>query len=129
MYDRAVETTETICRFILDKNYFRKADLGVKHNAFMPAKNGEVSVYRIDGLERSELEEIGSNYVAKPRGKPLIGFANVKAEVPLANGLRGLGTKEPHSRHANITNWPGGSADKLIAIKIAEAARLELITH
>ena len=93
----------------------------------MPAKNGELSVYRIDGLERDEVITIGKRFVADLRGKTLLGFASVAAAVPMGSGLRIVGTEKPHPRHANISNWPGGSADKLIAIKIAEAAILALI--
>lgn len=110
----------------MNKKYIRN-DLSVRHNLFLPAKDGSLSVYRIDGLERSEVVAIGTKYVAEQREMLLLGCANVNASVPLENGLRILGTETPHPRHANITNWPGGSADKLIAIKLAEAATLELV--
>jgi hypothetical protein len=128
MHEQPVVATEALCRYVMDKNYFRKSDLRVKPNAFMPAKNGEVSVYRIDDLERSEIFDIGTKYVAELRRKPLLGYASVKASVPMANGLRISGTAEPHPCHANITGWPGGSADRLIAMKLAEFAQFEFVT-
>ncbi len=127
MHDKTVLADEQVCRYIMDKNYFSKKELRVKHNAFMPAKNDELSLYRIDGLDHEEVKEIGTKYVAEPRGKALLGFASVKAAVLFDNGLRITGTEKPHPRHANVSNWPGGTTNKLKAIKIAEAATLELL--
>lgn len=127
MFEQAVTETEELCRYVMDKNYFRISDLGVKPNAFMPPKGGKLSVYRIDGLTSHEVLDIGIKFVAELRGKKLLGCGNVRAAVPLANGLCIAGTEKPHPRHANISNWPGGTEDRLIAIKIAAAAKLELL--
>ena len=126
MHDLPVAADEYLSRFILDKNYFRSTDHRVKFNAFMPARDGELSVFRIDTLETCEILELGRTYVAAPRNKTLLGYASLKAEVPLGNGLRLNGTEFPHRRHANICNWPGGTENRLVAIKLAEAASLHI---
>lgn len=128
MHNEPVAADEDLCRYVMDRSSYRSSDGRVKHNAFMPAMGGDLSVYRTDKLESSEIFEIGLKFVAGPRGKELLGFATVKANVPLANGLRIIGTELPHPRHANITHWPGGTGNRLIAIKIAEAATLQLTT-
>ena len=126
MHDQPVTASENLSRFILDKSYFRSSDLRVKFNAFLPARDGELSVFRIDTLNTGDILELGRTFVAAPRNKTLLGFARLKAEIPIASGLRLDGTEFPHPRHANISNWPGGTEDRLIAMKLAESASLNL---
>ena len=127
MHEIPVSPDEPLARYILDKSYYRSSDNRIKYNAFMPAKDGDLSVYRLRDLSLNEIVGIGQDFVATPRGRPLLGFASLKAEMPLQNRLSVIGTKEPHPRHANISSWPGGTENRLIAVKLAEAATLELL--
>ena len=126
MHDQPVSAAEDLSRYILDKSYFRSGDQSVKFTAFMPARDGELSVFRTSALEIDQILELGRDFVATPRNKSLLGFARLGAESPLSNGLSVEGTEFPHNRHANIGNWPGGSENRLVAIKLAVAASLHL---
>jgi len=91
------------------------------------AKSGDVSVYRTLGLQEHEIWTIGTEFVADVRGKPLLGRADLLAGTVFAEKLSVTGTSTPHPRHANIGNWPAPERDRLLAIKLAEAATLILL--
>jgi hypothetical protein len=126
MHETPVRADEPLARYILDKSYFRSSDQSVKHSAFMPAKDGDLSVFRSKDLLPTEIAALGREFVTAPRGKPLLGFASLRAQVAIQSGLSIIGTREPHPRHANISNWPGGTENRLIAVKLAAAATLQL---
>jgi len=84
----ALSPVEPLARFILQKGYFRPSDTSVKHNAFMPNKNGETSVYRIQRLADEEVYQIGREHVASILGRPLLGRADVLTSDVLELSLR-----------------------------------------
>ena len=118
-----VDPSETLSRFILQKDWYRPSDNNVKHAAFMPnPKNGETSVFRISGISHKEVWDIGDREVAKIRSKPILGRADISASNVMAKDLKVLPT-EPPIRHANITGWPEEkSKQKLIALELAAEA-------
>jgi hypothetical protein len=94
----------------------------VKYPAFLPNKNGETSVFRISGISHKEVWDIGDREVAKIRGKPILGRADISASNVMAKDLKVL-PSEPPVRHANITGWPEEkSKQKLIALELAAEA-------
>ena len=67
-----VAASEQIARYILSKRYFSTKNRTVKYGAYLPAPDGETSVYRISGLSEEEIWEIGQEYVAKPSRRTLL---------------------------------------------------------
>lgn len=118
-----VDPSETLSRFILQKDWYRPSDNSVKHAAFMPnPKNGETSVFRISGISHKEVWDIGDREVAKIRNKPILGRADIGASNVMAKDLKVLPI-EPPIRHANITGWPEEKSKQiLIALELAAEA-------
>jgi hypothetical protein len=119
---------EPLARFIVDKNYFR-ADRSVRHSAFMPShKDGKVSVFRIFDLDLDGIWDLGNRNVAIPRGKRLLGRADIKVSDVTAVDLAVVPDDDP-PLHASITGWPeDGSKQKLLALQLAAKAILHLIS-
>lgn len=122
-----VDPTESLSRFILQKNWYSASFNRVKHAAFMPNPiNGETSVFRTSGVTNSEIWNIGDREVSIKRGKPILGRADVIASSVLSRELQII-PSEPPERHANITDWPNEkSKQKQIAIELAAEANLHL---
>lgn len=101
----------------------------VKYNAFLPSPNKETSVYRISTLTRDEIWDIGKRSVAEVRCETLRGRADIITLDVLKEDLKVKPNIERHPLHANIIGWPAIKHEqKLIAIKLAEKARLHLAT-
>lgn len=127
MYLDQLKPEEDISRYILNKSCFSSQNRRVKYSAFLPASNGETSVFRITGLLDYEIWEIGHREVAQKRGKPLLGRADISALHVLEEGLRMKPDNNP-PRHANIIGWPEEkSGQKLIAMELAANAQLHLV--
>jgi len=123
-----IAADEVLARFILDRSQLR-ADRSVKHNAFMPPPSAKLSVYRIVGLCDPEVWQLGNEYVANIRGKPLVGRAEIKALEVTNCDLSVEATTVPHPRHANIKGWKGDTEkDRLTAIKLASKAGTAKLT-
>lgn len=121
-----VSPDENLSRYILQKNHFSILHQRVKYAVFLPAPNGETSVFRISNLSDNEIWEIGDNEVAQKRGGPLLGRADISAFHVLDKNLKVIPDNNP-PRHANIVGWPEEKSEqKLIAIELAERAQLHL---
>ena len=96
MHQDHIAPEEPLARYILDKSYFRSSDATVKHNAFMPAKTGELSVFRVLGLDNFDVQKLGETYVAEPRQKQLLGVAQISVSDVVSQGLLVVGTDKPH---------------------------------
>ncbi len=85
---------------------------------------GEVLVFRIDGLRASQIWVIG-NEIADKRARTLYARSDIAARVVRMNGLDVL-PAEPPPRHANIVGWPetDKSRQMLIALQLAAVATL-----
>ncbi len=120
-----VSPSEPTSRFITQKKWIKSSTNTVRHNAFMPNKDGEVSIYRTNGLDEPQIYDIGQRYMAGILGKPLIGRAEIFVSDIMKHGLVVDIAPIPHPRHANITNW---SQDKLknraTAMELASDANL-----
>lgn len=122
-----VKPEESLSRYIMDKRQFSAQDRRVKYSAFLPARSGETSVFRIAGLLDYEIWEIGHREVAQKRGKRLLGRADISASHVLENSLKVKPDNNP-PRHANIIGWPAEKSEqKLIAMELAAEAQLYLI--
>jgi len=127
--EEEVSPSESVARFITQKTYYRPSNLTVRHNAFMPNRNGETSIYRIIDLDDAKIFAIGCRFVAHEMNKPLIGRADIVVSKILKMDLIVEPYPNPHPRHANIVNWPEDeSKHKLIALELAAEAELKLIS-
>ena len=125
--DGTVSPDEPVARFINQQAYYRKGNKTVKHNAFMPSRQGEVSIYRTDQLDESEIYEIGDKYVGVPQNKQILGYASIEVSDIEKHELSVESAPSIHPRHANIIVWPDiKSSQKMIAMEIAEEAGLHL---
>jgi len=115
-----IATSETLSRFILQKNWYRPSDSTVKYATFMPnPNNGQTSVFRIYGLSDKEVWDIGELEVAPRLVKPVLGRADIGVSNVMEKGLKIL-PSEPPKRHANIEGWPEEKSEQtLIAIELA----------
>ena len=111
----------------MQKAYFRSGNKTVKHNAYMPSRQGEVSIYRTDKLADHEIYAIGDDYVGGPCNKTILGYAEVEVSKIIKHELMVKAEPSPHPRHANITDWPDeSSAVRMIAVELAAEADLHL---
>lgn len=121
-----VSPDEYLARYILHKSHFSAQHLRVKYVVFMPAHNGETSVFRISSLSDNEIWEIGDSEVSQKRGSPLLGRADISAFHVFDKKLKVTPDNNP-PLHANIVGWPEEkSKQKLIAMELAESAQLYL---
>jgi hypothetical protein len=123
--DFFVGTNETLSRFIFSTRHFSRQPPRVKAEAFMP-NQGEVSVFRVDGLTGPQIWEIGTD-IAEKRHRNLYARGDTRAREVRQTGLD-VSPMEPPARHANIVGWPEDDKprQKLIALQLAAAATLVL---
>lgn len=116
---------EEITRYITQKAYFRPSNNTVKHNAFMPPKSNQLSIYRTTGVEPKDVWVIGDQYVAALLHQDLIAKAVLNSRIIYDCGLAIEDDPIPHERRANIIGWQTASTEtRLIAMKLAAAATL-----
>ena len=128
--EETVSPSEPTARFITQKSHFRPGDKTVRHNAYMPNRNGETSIYRTTGLTDPEIYEIGQEYVGDILGRSIKGHAEIVVSEIIKRKLAVKADPLPHPRHANIVNWPMDKAEqKIIAIELAGNALLHLMPH
>lgn len=126
--EEKISRAEPISRFIIDKSYYRSSDGTARHNAFMPSREGETSVYRTENLNDDEIFEIGRVFVAERRSKPLRGRADIQASHVFDQNLEILPQPEVHRRHCSIVDWPEDKSKiRQIAVVLAAKASLKLI--
>ena len=78
----------------------------VKPKLFEPNRNVEVSVSRTQGLERSDIIEIGIDVVHRHKtAKALYGWAMLTTALVVANGLTLQHDNDP-PLHSQILGWP-----------------------
>ena len=121
-----VNPTESLGRYLTQKNHFSRRDNAVRTLAFMPPPDSRLSVFRIDGLKLEEVWEIGQRKVINkmPEPRTLYGMADIKVSKVLELELRVEPNQLP-SRHANICGWSEDkSKQKSIAQQLAAEANL-----
>ena len=118
---------EMLARFILKKEWIRHPTdthpfTSIKHDAFFPPKDLQLSVSRHSGLSAPELNKIGLS-VAQLTQKPLLGRGDIKAHTVSKLALKAVAAPlldNPH--HAHIIGWP---VDKAARITIAQQIAAE----
>lgn len=124
--ETACRPEEVTARFILSRSHYRSSDLRAKPLAFEPSgKDRTTSVFRTVGLRDPQIWEIGSAFVAKPRGRNIHARADVSVRSVQALALV-ITPLEPPPRHALIGGWP---AEKSATMSIAQqlAAKSTLV--
>lgn len=122
-----VAASERIARYILSKRHFSASNRTVKYGAYLPAPNGETSVYRTSTLPEEEVWKIGKEHVAKPRKRTLYARGDTPVSVIMKTGLEVVPEATPHPLHANIIKWPSGKDEKKMrAVEIANEATLAI---
>jgi len=119
----SIAPEEEIARYILQSGHFKANQSRVTYSAYMPAFNGQTSVYRISGLTEPKIWEIGQQMVADKRQLPLKGRADLIASDILDENLNIEPETVTHQLHANIIGWPEKKHKRiLVAKKLAEKA-------
>jgi len=120
-----VADSEQIARYILSKRHISVTKGIVRPAAYMPAPNGEASVYRISDITEKDVWDIGREYVAGPSGRTLRARGDTSAVTISKTGLEIVPETTPHHLHANIVNWPTEKDEqKMLAVEIANEATL-----
>ena len=119
-----INPNERLSRFILHKNEFRRSNLSVKFKAFVPPKNKRLSVYRTSTLSEDKIWSIGSEFVAKPRGKTLYGRADLLARTVYALKQKVEPETSLHCLHADVIVWPDSKDDiQFLATQLAQQSK------
>ena len=111
----------------MKKKWFDKAigDGVVLAAAFVPLPDSnEVSVYRTDNLNESEIWTLGFEEL---KWNMLHGRGELKTFEVTSESLRVEPEMSEHSLHANITNWPSKDFEREnLAMKLALKAKLRI---
>lgn len=118
-----VDDSETLARFIVFSNEFRKGDKSIKPKAFMPYSRVELSVNRHRDSNEPELWTIGER-VAKDRKRSLYGRSDIVASACRVASLEVEARPLPgNPNHADVTGYPPKKEDQQsLALKLAAAA-------
>lgn len=123
-----VDPGETIARFLTRSKDFTKTTGRIKYGTYLPASDGDTSVYRVSGISNPEISDIGEKCVREPRIKKggectIYGWSEVEASVILKAKVIIDPETTPHPRHANLKSWQiDKGQQKQQAIDIANKA-------
>jgi len=115
---------EMLARFVLKKEWIRKADNTLKQDAFIPPKDLQLSVTRHAGISAEQLIETGKA-VAVETSLEYLGRADIKVGTVVKNALKAVAWPLPKNQnHAHVNGWPADKeARKTIAQELAAAAK------
>lgn len=128
-----VTRNERISRYIFKREYIPITKSRPKYGAFLPAfnkdaKRYETSVFRIEGLNKSQIFDLGK-YVENERNinssqsQSLKGYARAIVRNITKNDLQIEKETSNHRLHANIIGWPKErETRKQLAILIAKSS-------
>ncbi len=128
----AVDSTETLARFILFSNHIRAKDNSIKPDAFLPHPYKELSVMRHRDATTDEIWQVG-RAIACMRRRVLHGCGDIAANESLKKGLSlhadpilNREEQPDNPNHALVSDWPEDKAEqRLLALEIASLARLK----
>lgn len=96
-----VEDAEVTARYLVSSSWFAATTGRVKPNAYLPARDNDTSVFRIDVSHKEELWAVGMEVL---KDRPFHGAAFVETSVIRKAGLNVVAA-EPPPKHANIRGW------------------------
>lgn len=103
---KVVGREESLGRYLTQSNHFSRKHNSVRPLAFYPPPADlQLSVFRIDGLNKNQLWEIGQSCIRNRPQKTLYGVADIKVFKVQTRGLHVAPDNIP-VRHANIVGWP-----------------------
>ena len=119
---------ELLANFVVESNKFKHD--GIDHRQLMPSKtHGNTSAFRSDGLEQTEVADLGHNEVAAPRQKRgILGWAEFLARTIRAVTPLTLSSDEPPPRHAVIEGWPQQQEQRR-ALAMLLASKATVVMH
>lgn len=97
-----VKPVETLARFLRSSSHVAKSTGRIKAAGFLPAPDDDTSIFRVTGVEDSEIKKLGLEHVPQSAKH---GAALVTARTVLEEDLK-IVPHEPPARHANIRGWP-----------------------
>lgn len=103
-----VDSTEILARYCVLKDQIKGAR--ATRRLFLPNRDGEMSVFRIDALDETEIWDLARRFVDS-NSHPVVARAEVTAQAVMDVGLRVNPDADPHPRHANVVDWPEGKDD------------------
>jgi hypothetical protein len=118
-----IEDDELPPRCVTQRSQFRKADLSLKPDLFIPPPSGDLSVTRHRDATDEEIWGIGRD-VATTTNRTLYGRGDLRAVACRVGPLRiGASPLPENPNHADISGWPPEKEDrKALAIELAAAA-------
>jgi hypothetical protein len=119
-----ISDDEMLARFVLKKEWIRKADNTPKQDAFIPPKDLQLSVTRHAGISTEQLIETGES-VAVETSLQFLGRADIEAGAVVKNALKAVAWPlAKNQNHAHVIGWPADKeARKTIAQELAAAAK------
>lgn len=97
---------DSLSLFLTSSSFHAKSDQRVKYRAFLPAPNGQLSVFYTDNNNNDRLRNIALKHVHSKRPNVNIhGYALNIVEDYSAHKLSVI-KSEPPPNHVNIENWP-----------------------
>lgn len=120
-----LQEDERISRFIFAKNHFN--NVRPKYGAFLPAEDGDLSVYRTHNLSEEDIWELDRVFVTGQRTDGKVSKA--RGDLPCSEIFKAGVVITPeissHPRHANISAYASEeSAQRSQAQQLAEASKL-----
>jgi hypothetical protein len=121
-----VPDRELLARYVTHASRVR-ADGTVKHDAWMPPRDLELSVTRHAGLSQTDLWRLGGD-VVRIAGGVLVGRADITAAAVRGGQGHGLDVVEAplpeNPQHAHVIGWPSDKPGQMeIAKRLAAASR------
>jgi hypothetical protein len=118
-----VQQEETLARFIMFNRYIRKEGGRVHEDAFMPPRDGALSVTRHNALLDGQLWDVGLA-IGALNSQTLYGRADVTAAIYRSVKLDVKAVPVPgNDHHAEVTGWPSDKpARKRLALLVAAQA-------
>lgn len=115
---------EMLARFIMRKDWIRRADNTVKQDAFIPPTDLQLSVTRHCGISTDQLNQFGKA-VANQRALEFHGRADIETKDVITNGVKAVAWPlDDNKNHAHIIGWPVDKENrKTIAQELAAASK------
>ncbi len=107
---------ELVTRYLMFRKWYRE-DQTIKHEAFIPPRDLELSVTRLLDASDAELWQIGA-HVALKRSTDLHGRADLAVHVFAGEQLSvQADALSDNPNHAKVTGWPTDRARQMIVAK------------
>jgi hypothetical protein len=120
--EELIADAEPLAIFVYDSDKM-KTD-GAHWKAFLPAKDGERSFFRVSELSEAQVAEIGHREAATRQDQQLQGWAEILGSDVRTRPPLWLKVVEPPPRHGVILGWPAESQDKKkLAMALAGVAK------